>query len=241
MRRRTTSCRSCWPAALALVLAMGGLTAGANASPITYEFGGTITSAAPATGVAPGTRFSGSFTYDPAATPTGAISFEGSLQTLYGQVESSPGSVPDASGIRLQVGTTPVYDGRGGLQVAVSEIDGKYGYHDADGNPVPPHMVVDISNGNVDDHTLLVALTLNNPGRAPLDSLNPPTSLSLADFPLATITIDDRVDPGSVALFTGTVDTLNAVPEPSTALFFLAAAPLGWLLRARLGGTVRGA
>ena len=54
----------------------------AQAAPIRYEFGGRITTADPSTGVAPGTRFGGIFTYDPAAEPP-VLMIEGSNQYVF--------------------------------------------------------------------------------------------------------------------------------------------------------------
>ena len=54
------------------------LTANAvgHAALMRYEYGGTITSADPSTGITRGSRFSGTFTYDPAGSPS-AMMIEG--------------------------------------------------------------------------------------------------------------------------------------------------------------------
>jgi hypothetical protein len=182
--------------------------------------------------VAPGTRFSGTFSYDPSEAPTSLITIEGSVQTIYGKGPGFPNGVPDSSGLSLQVGGQSVYSYQGGLQVSVAEIDGKYGYTDGHGNPAAPNMDVNISNGNVDNGPLTVALDLKNPSQAPLDSLHPPTYLSLADFPQAQLNVTELTNPGTTTLYTGTIDTLTAVPEPTTAVLFGVAA-VGWLAHAR--------
>ena len=69
------------------------LTANAvgHAALMRYEYGGTITSADPSTGITPGSRFSGTFTYDPAGSPS-AMMIEGQTTSYYGLLSFPPGA-----------------------------------------------------------------------------------------------------------------------------------------------------
>src|SRR5690349_9717582 len=52
------------PVLIAFGLALAGPRV-VSAAPIRFEYGGVITEADPATGVSPGARFTGAFSYDP--------------------------------------------------------------------------------------------------------------------------------------------------------------------------------
>ena len=108
---------------------------------IRYDFGGVIASADPSTGVTPGTRFSGSFTFDPTDPTSPLITIEGSNQYLFGRSENVPNSVADGSGLTLQVGGKTVLADPGGVQVSVNELEspGQFGYQDANGPCRPVH------------------------------------------------------------------------------------------------------
>ena len=206
----------------------------AYATPIQFEYGGAIRSADPSTGVAPGTRFSGTFAYDPAARPSGGIMIEGLDQYIYGHSANVPGSIADGSGLTLQIGGRTILANPGGVQVAVSEIEypGQWGYANASGDPASPFTSVGISNENVDGGPLRVALELRNPTRSVFGSLAPPTALNLADFPQAQLNVTELTNPGVKTLYTGTVDSLVEIPAPeppwATVLCLTA---IGWFAR----------
>lgn len=219
-------------------LSLALLPAAGRAAPIRYEFGGMVDTAEATTGVAPGTRFSGYFLYDPAARPTGRIEIEGSIQYQFGRMLSAPDVAADGAGLMVLVGDRVVLPDPAGVEVAVSELEypGQYGYRDQDGQPAGPSTTVSISNHNLGEAALDVALVLKNPTRSLFGSLAPPSTLSLADFPLASLHVSERTNPGTRILFTGSLDTLEAVatPEPSTLAVFaiLALTALryrGWL------------
>ena len=184
----------------------------ATAAPIQYEYSGVITTADPSTGVAPGTRFTGTFAYDPGKDENW-LGYEGYQQYHYGKTPGNPGSVADGSGLTLQIGGRTILADQGGLLVGVaeSEYPGQWGYRDANGNPAGPYTQVSISS---DGYT--VGLNLSNPSRSVFGSLAPPPWLSLADFPQAQLNVTEWTDPGRKTLYTGTIDTLTAVPEPAT-------------------------
>jgi hypothetical protein len=213
----------------------------ADAAPIRYEYGGVLTSADPSTGVAPGTRFSGTIAYDPAAKPP-AMMIEGSNQYFYGLWANMPGAFADGSGLTLQIGGRTVLANPGGVQVGVAEIEysGQYSYRDASGNPASPYTSVTISNENIGYDPLQVALGLRNPDRAVFGSLDPPKALNLADFPRATLDVTELTNPGVKTLYTGTVDSLVEIPAPEPAWVTLVClTTIGWFarsLRSQRGG-----
>ena len=77
------------------LFAVLALTANAvgHAALMRYEYGGTITSADPSTGITPGSRFSGTFTYDPAGSPS-AMMIEGQTTSYYGLLSFPPARRP---------------------------------------------------------------------------------------------------------------------------------------------------
>ena len=200
------------------------------AAPIQYEFAGFVTEADSSTGIAPGTRFSGTFAYDPAKI-SGGISIEGLNQANFGQAANWPGSVADGSGLSLQIGGQTILANPGGVSIATSFVDypGQFGYRDATGNPENPYTTVVISNSGVDTNPLQVALILNNPTVGFRDSTFP---LNLTQFPNAQLNVTLLTNPGSKTLYTGTIDSLVelSVPEPTlgTALCLVA---IVWFLK----------
>jgi len=160
-----------------------------HAALMRYEYGGTITSAASSTGVTPGTRFTGTFTYDPAGSPS-AMMIEGQTDSSYGLLALRPGAMADGSGITLQIGGKSVVPDPGGVSVTVTEQQyaGQWGYRNADGTGAGPSTTVTIGNGWAKDGPFL-GLELSNPTRALFQSLAPPSSLNLADFPVAEISV----------------------------------------------------
>lgn len=215
--------------------ALIALTQGAAAlgEPIRYEYGGVITSADDAPYVMAGTRFEGSLTYDPAVSPL-TMWTEGMKQYAYGHSNSFPGTGPDGSGLDLRVPGQTLLGDPGGLNLAVYEsgYPGQFAFHDTQGNPLS-FTRVNISNGDVDQGSILVQLSLENPDRAVLGSLNPPTTLDLADFPKARLSVFKSSEP-SVKLYEGTIDHLEAVPVPeSTTLATFGVAIASWAVRLR--------
>src|SRR5262249_18811247 len=139
--------RSAFRAGIAAVFVLGADAPG-RAALIRYEYSGTITWAAPGTGIAPGTPFSGTFAYDPASKPVSQM-LEGSSQYYYGLSPTwSSAPLTDGTGITLQVGGKPVLADSGGLIVRVTEqqVAGQWGYLNADGTGLGPSTDVTISN-----------------------------------------------------------------------------------------------
>ncbi len=204
---------------LGLVLvALVCLCAESQATPIKYEYGGVITSADTSTGIAPGTRFSGTFTYDPAVTPP-PLMIEGMNQYSYGKA-NYVGAVADGSGITFQVGDRTVLSNPGGVTISVYELEypGQYGYRDANG-PIGPFTKLSITNSNIGDYANgpIVDLGLDNNSRSVFGSLAPPSVLNLTDFPDAKLIVSELTNPGERQLYAGTIDTLQAVPIPEPA------------------------
>lgn len=227
--------------AAAILLAHANGTA-SHAAPIRYEYGGVITSADPSTDVATGTRFSGMFTYDPEHKPSGTSADDGFRAYYYGLSHVGVGSVPDGSGMTLQIGGRTVLANPGGVQVLVSEreypgqaaydseVPGQHVFGDAHGPPAGPYTRYSVSTENLGDPPL-VYLEMTNSTRSVFGSLAPPTALNLADFTQARLDVHELHYPGSKTLYTGTIDTLTVVPEPAYTTLLCAAA--GWLALAR--------
>ena len=220
--------------AWALVLALAPDAAPARAELMRFAFGGAITSADPSSGVAPGTRFSGTFAYDPDSGSSG-MHFEGFHQYDFGKSVDWPWSAPDSSGMTLDLGGKSVYAFQGGLGLLMTGDEPFIGYPRGTGTHVS------IGNGSVGDSPIRVALDLANPDRAVYPSLAPPSSLDLADFSSATLTVN-LGGPGSAG-YRGSLDTITRIlpspaPEPSTAALLVAAT--GWLaIAGRRGGPGR--
>jgi hypothetical protein len=206
--------------------------AAAQASPISYQYGGVITAASPSTGVAPGTPFSGAFSYDP-ANPSYAIGIEGFSQAYYGLTTTEPGSVAGDAGLTLQIGGQTILANPGGVAIATYETasPGQSGSVDTSGSPASPYTSLVISNSLVDKRPLQVALNLRNPTRALADSGNP---YNLAEFPGAQLSVTLANDASAAPLYTGTIDSLVelTVPEPAFATLLCLFA-IGWFARSR--------
>jgi len=203
--------------------------AAGQAALMRYEYGGTITSADPSTGITPGTRFSGTFTYNPADNAD-AMMIEGQTGYSFG-LSTWPGSQADGSGITLQIGGKSVLSDPGGVSITVTENEypNQFSYL----NGVGPATALTISNPWTDSRSILVGLDLSNPSRSVFHSLDPPTSLDLSDFPVAQLSgISTRLGTGGETLFSGTIDTLTQapVPEPAWATVLCLAA-VGWIAR----------
>lgn len=188
--------------AIAATFLAASQTAVSRADPIRYEFGGVITSADPSAGLAVGTRFDGTFTYDPSAPvvePTYLIE---------GQIGYSPG----ASGLTLSVDAHQVFESNS-LELVV-DYGPKYS---ATPTPQDPAMTKLIIEGMTDQAG--VSLTLTNPSRLVFPTSPIPTStFSLSDFPQTHFLLTDRASGSGETLFGGTIDTLllAPVPEPGT-------------------------
>jgi len=215
--------------ALALVAGIVNVMgAGASGAIVEYDYQGIITSVGAASGIAPGTRFSGTFAYD-TDVKNPAISIEGTNQYFSGVSDSFPGSKADSSGLSLTVGDQHVYSSQGGLEIGVNEIEyaGQYGLDSS------PMTRLTFSNGNVSNPSLAVSLELSNPTSAVLHSLALPSRVSLADFSQAQLLVVGN--PGSAqsqTLYMGTIESLreSTVPEPALATL-LGVAAAGWMAR----------
>ena len=212
----------------------------ADASPITYAFSGAITSADASTGVAAGTPFSGTFTYDPTEKAVGGLGFEGFSQSDFGQAMSAPGSKPDSSGLTVNVGGAPVFSLQGGIEVAVSAAAFPF----QDGYSTSAHSQVTFSNSNINNATgsTLASVSFVNQTTDVLGGLAPPTSLSLADFPGASLSVvGDNGSPDAKILYSGTITSLSAVPvpEPSALAAIGLGGAAGWVVRALRRRTAR--
>ncbi len=202
---------------------------GASANLIRFDYGGVIASADPSTGIEPGTRFSGSFAYDPAGAVAG-IGFEGLHSYDFGRSDGWHRPTPDSSGLTLDIGGKSVYAYHGGLGLIVTGDETFY----APGRGTS----ISIHNADIGGLSPLgISIDLSNP-HANLDpSLAPPTSLNLGDFPSATLSVYWTAPggPQQNLMYRGTIDTLTltptiSTPEP-TSLTLLAMAVAGWLAR----------
>jgi hypothetical protein len=216
-RRRLRLAAAFW------LVVLGG--SAARGAVIQYEYGGVITAADASTGVAPGTRFSGTFAYDPEFKP-GAIMIEGS--TTYDFSFSDKGSsVPDTSRLTLQVGGNSPITGNG-LAVGVTDSTGFPG---ANTGQVPPATLMGVAFMNPE---LLVGLSFRNSSRSLDPTLALPTSWSLDDFPEANLAVINRASGRGEHLYDGKIDTLTQVPEPtSLAAFGMTLLGLAWHHRRR--------
>jgi hypothetical protein len=180
----------------------------AFAEPIRYEYGGVITSADPSTGATSGTRFEGSFTYDPAAqAPATGFTYEGFVGYAM---------APDRSGLTLNVGGRQVFDANGlGLDVNYGP---RFGPTPSAQDPAMTRVSI---VGETDQ--LGVTLRLANLSRSVFSPFPAPTSLSLDDFPDRQLLVIDRASHRGETLFGGTIDTLTPVPvpEPTTLATFV--------------------
>jgi hypothetical protein len=201
--------------------------AATDAAPIQFEYGGVITSADPSTGVAPGTRFSGTIAYDPAVKVPYMV-YEGFSEYLYGDAAHFSGAIADGSRLTLQIGARTVLANPGGVEVAVSEIE----YPGQPGYGATPSTNVNISNGDIGGSPLRVVVDLMNPNRAVFGSLDPPKALNLPDFPRATLDVTDSTHPSVEPLYTGTIDSLVEIPAPEPACVTLVClSAIGWFAR----------
>lgn len=204
----------------ARILCVALNTRPAAAAPITYSYSGTITSAAASTGIAPGTHFDGTFTYDPATKPFGLMA-EGIADYTFG---IPPSTVPDTSKLSLQFGGQSIFNGQK-LNVDLADMS------DAVYPPPPGTHIPTSTHWSVLSHDDLVNVTLdfNNPNL----SLNPSLSLtrlySIGDFPTAQLQVTDREHKTGAIIYAGTIDTLSAVSVPEPTTFAIVAFAFGGL------------
>ena len=104
----------------------------AQAAPIEFHYGGTITSAGAGTNVAVGSRFDGTFTYDPQANLTPMV-YENGRTYTYGQSVGAATTPVDSSAMSLTIGGSSAFSKSGGLAVGLYEVGGNDPYNP---NPV---------------------------------------------------------------------------------------------------------
>ncbi len=225
--------------ALSAAWLVGAGAANVHGSVIEYQFSGVITSSDPSSGVASGTPFSGTFSFDPSTNSLG-LGFEGFGQMLYGGASSgvaSPSSSNDA--FHLQVGGQSVLNETGSLEISESYMRyaGQFGYLDPHGTPDPPHTSVIV--GTDGPSTLSASLSLSNPSSWVPLQVDHPGDLNLGQLPDATLTLwKHAAGAGSMMFFQGTIQSLTAVPnntpEPPLATFLLLASGAGFARSRRL-------
>jgi len=234
MATKPVLCRRAFRTGLFAFLALSWNAAG-QAALMRYEYGGTITSADPSTGITPGTRFSGTFTYDPDAKAPW-LGYEGHTQYSFGLSPSYPGSQADGSGITLQVGGKTVLSDQAGMSMSVTEQEyaGQWGYGSASGTGAGPSTAIVIGNLATNNGGDFLGLTLSNPSRYVDHSLAPPTSFNLSDFPVAQLSVDSPRLGGPTSVYNGTIDTLMEIPVPEPAwTTLLCLTAIGWIARSR--------
>lgn len=180
------------------------------AAPIRYQFGGVVVHADSSTWVTPGSRYSGTLTYDPdLATKTASVDWNQGFD------------LGPLSGMTVDINGRRVYSVQGGLQLGVAQYPQDHG-----GSGLPPstHLSFRVAD---DLEGVAPFLVLRNLDRWVLPGLIPPTALSLTDFPDGGFVLSRN--PGGLTLYQGTLDTLTAipVPEPTTAALILIGAA-GW-------------
>lgn len=234
LTRSLSSCRSSLGRSKTLLMAASilvTLAPAARAVVIEYDYTGVITSADSSTGVAVGTPFSGTFTYDTSG-PHGNLEIEGFSQINYGRSVNYPGFPANASGLTLDIGAQQVASVQGGIGLSIFDIPypNAYGYKDN------PTTTLTFSTENVDGGSVATSLSLSNPNLSVPPLLQVPGSLSLDDYPVSGIVVTDnsKGPQNRIVLYTGTIETLTPVPAPEPAyatLLGLFAA--GWLARER--------
>jgi hypothetical protein len=128
-----------------------------------------------------------------------------------------------------------MFSRRGSLDVGVSEISNNHPF-----NPYP-HTFLNIHSYDI-DHKVNINLDLTNPSRGVLGSLDVPTTINLADFPQATISVTGwGATPGTYLNYQGTIDTLTKVeqattPEPASVALWLGLGVAAWAVKARSQG-----
>ena len=185
-------------------VALSLAAAPSSAAVMRYSFGGSITAADPSTGVAVGTPFSGTFTYD----PTGPQDYSEPRAyipeaPIYQFARSTSGADLAAS-----VGGNPVFGQAAKLDITVQ---GPYSFM---GPGDPQGLVIEsgLDPSHVGSSVKLSFLNANHP--LPF-RYSLPQSFGLDDFTSATFSISG---PDGKALYEGAITSLTPepTPEPST-------------------------
>ncbi len=207
---------------LATLLLLAAGAGACRADPIRYEFGGVISSIGSDTGMTPGMRFSGTFTYDPDKAQA-ILSAPHHTQFEYGSYDPSGPSV-----LTLSVAGNPVLRP---MPVASYSLGQSVA-------PAEPSTTLWISDFYYQQFgARQMEILLGNSGRAVFPDTNDSTALphvlNLTDFTDASITTytpnNDGISPG----FSGTIDALSVVPvpEPASWIVFGLIAATGVLTR----------
>lgn len=199
-RRSPSSIRRRFLSWLSTCIAAAFWLTAAEAAPVSFEYSGTITSADPSTGVAAGTPFSGTFTYDPAAQ-IGGVTFEGYYTNLFDR------STPDTSNLTLNVGGH-TFSNTNGLSIVEQ-------YQPF---PVAPPTITSMTV-QTSSPQLLTSLTLQGTSMlaSNLDDAGSLVNvLPLSNFSQANLQVGDRASGRGETLLAGTITSLTPVPEPST-------------------------
>ncbi len=185
----------------------------AHAAPIRYEFGGVITSAPPGSGVNPGERFSGTFTYDPDKPNGPAMVVEGLSTVTYGQYTGYP-PVGDGAGMTIEVNGQSITNGLASLAIT----------HSWPAYPLQPGPLsssVRIFSGTEGNDVTGISLVFTRP-ESSIPTTDPlPQVLHLSDFSTANLSITTAgpfIPEDPPAYTAGTIDTLREVPVPEPAL-----------------------
>jgi len=206
-----------------------------QAAPIEFHYGGTITSAGAGTNVAVGSRFDGTFTYDPQANLSPML-YENGRTYTFGQPSGTTGTTtPDSSAMSLTLGGSSAFSKSGGLSLGLYEVDSN--------DPYNPNPATNLTFNSYNPSTKVdLEVLLSNPQRGVFGSLAIPPALNLSNFPTATVTVSwwdpTRKDVDS---YVGTIDTLaqlgtsvTTVPEPAAVALWLGLGAAGWAFRARM-------
>lgn len=198
----------------ALWLALGHTTV-AHAAPILYHYAGTIDTAAASTGIAPGSQFSGTFTYDPDAPPGDYLANTATYTRPF----------------------DPPYSGGPGMTLAVGGLEIKSSPFlnvDTTDNPSPRVAIMGVVSSLVDGRWFRTELQLMDPVGLVYGPYGPTSTLSLANFSEGILKVTWAHDDINQEMFAGTVTSLTGttVPEPASATL-VCLVTVGWLAHSR--------
>ena len=207
-----------WTCAGALGLALCGPPA-AHANPMAYQFAGVVDSADPAAGVAAGSTFAGTFSYDPSIFPGDVLG-----QTIS---FTRPFDPPNTGGpsFTFAVNGQTLID-----QPAVSMTQSDP--NNSGPNPSTSPTTLDVwSTYAANGHLFHTDLVFSNPTDVTFTGFGPTSTLSLANFSAAKLNVWNPNTAGDV-WYSGTITSLTPMPVPvpepaSTTVLCVAAA--GWL------------
>ena len=200
---------------------IASIPAGARADLIKYQYGGVITSADPTTGISPGTRFSGTISYDTDAGSPPDPRWPGTRQYNFGGYYYFPSSLTPPSsdsGLTISVGGQPIGPTQGGLFLALSHSRKSLSLPAGAPNP---ETAVEIATGGANQNPIRIVMGFKNSSPAATFPLDLPKTINLSDFTSTFLNVDDASGPlGLHDLYRGTIDTLTPIPtpEPSAAL-----------------------